>query len=91
MYKHLAKISKPRQLDMACNLATVREHRTVGEIMARPIEATPELNEHDSAKLLESLADVCSREEAARRIAVATQRLAAVMMPAPSSVNELGC
>jgi hypothetical protein len=49
--------------------------------MARPIETTPVLNVDDSARLASDLREVCSPQEADRRIALAQERLAAMMMP----------
>lgn len=48
--------------------------------MARPIEHTPALEGDDARRLLEQLEDVCSPEEAERRIAAARKLLAKVLV-----------
>jgi hypothetical protein len=49
--------------------------------MARPIEATPTLEGEDAERLLRDLADVCSPEEARRRIKYAREQLAEMTRP----------
>jgi hypothetical protein len=50
--------------------------------MATPIQPTPPLNTEDSERLRRDLAEVCSPEEAERRVRLAEERLrAAMMMP----------
>jgi len=48
--------------------------------MARPIEPTPVVEGEHAERLLEQLEDVCSPEEAARRIAAARKLLAKVLV-----------
>lgn len=48
--------------------------------MARPIEATPPLDAEDWSRLVRELEDVCTPEEAERRIAWARRELARMMI-----------
>jgi len=56
--------------------------------MARPILASPTLNEEDSEALLRSLERHCSDEEFDRRVAAAKRRIAEMMRPKPPKVAE---
>jgi hypothetical protein len=49
--------------------------------MASPIEATPTLYGRDAERLLADLENVCSPEEAARRIKYAREQVAEMMRP----------
>lgn len=49
--------------------------------MARPIEATPTLYDQDAERLLADLEDVCTPEEAMRRIQQAKKQRAEMMRP----------
>ena len=48
--------------------------------MARPIEPTPVLEGDDAERLLDQLENVCSPDEAERRIAVARKLLTKVLV-----------
>lgn len=49
--------------------------------MAKPIEPTPPLEGEEAEKLLAELKDVCSPEEAARRLRASREFLTRVMKP----------
>lgn len=51
--------------------------------MAKPIEATPTLHGEDAVRLLESLPNVASPEEIARRRAISRERLTKTTVAAP--------
>lgn len=56
--------------------------------MARPIQATPTLRGEDAKRLLRDLEDVCSPEEAQRRIEYGRKLRAEMMRPkSPRQTN----
>lgn len=55
--------------------------------MASPIEATPTLRGEDARRLIESLENRCSNEEAERRMAWAKKAMAEMMRPKKTKAN----
>ena len=56
--------------------------------MASPIEPTPPLGPEESERLRRELAQVCSPEEADRRVRIAQKRLAELLVTLGSAVAE---
>lgn len=56
--------------------------------MARPIEATPTLYDQDAERLLADLEDVCTPEEAMRRIQQAKKQRAEMMRPKVTRTDD---